>query len=192
MGRPIGRYFGEGFARLPVGPALVGELLVQLGAAGFPLQHFIADLFDDLGGIAYDEASRRNFHGCWHETEGANDAFVAHDGFIHDDGVHTDEHVTANGSAVHDGAVANVGCLFEADGDARKHVYGAVFLHVTTVFDDDFAPVTPDGGTRSDVHVFANNDIASDRCSRMHEGRGMNHWPETIEFVKHEGVDSQT
>jgi hypothetical protein len=48
-------------------------------------------------------------------------------------------------------------------------MYGTVFLNVTTIFYDDLAPVTPDGGSRAHIHIFANDDIAGDNSLRVYE-----------------------
>ena len=65
--------------------------------------------------------------------------------------------------------MTNVCRCFEQNRFARKHVYRAVFLHITPIFDNDGTPVASQGRARANVYIFANNDIARNDSLRMYK-----------------------
>ncbi len=48
-------------------------------------------------------------------------------------------------------------------------MYGAVFLNIATIFDYDCTPVATNGGTRTNVYIFADNYIAGYSGLRMNK-----------------------
>jgi hypothetical protein len=76
----------------------------------------------------------------------------------------------------------------EIDRDAREHVDGTIFLHITAGLDDDPTPVAPNRGAGTDVHVPADDYVACDGCLRMNEGAFMYHRAISSKFVKHNAL----
>jgi hypothetical protein len=85
---------------------------------------------------------------------------------------------------VDDGAVADVGALFQTDGYSREHVDGAILLHIATVFNYNASPISSYSRPGSYVNIFTYNYIAGNRCLRMHKCRWMNNWNKTFETIK--------
>lgn len=143
--------------------------LIQGRSFRFPGDHFVRNLLDDRRRISYHEASFGDLHLGRHKSQRANNTFILDHCIVHDHAVHADQAVLADNSAMNDRSVADVRAFFEDRGRARKHVHRTVLLHIAAIFNDDLPPVAADGCARADVNVFANDDIARNRCIRMHK-----------------------
>lgn len=66
-------------------------------------------------------------------------------------------------------------------------MHSAVFLHITTVFNDNGAPVAAECCTGPDVHIAANSYIAGNGGLGMHKGGRVNNGPDAVELVKGHG-----
>jgi len=81
--------------------------------------------------------------------------------------------------------VADVRARLEHHRDAGEHVDGAILLNVAAVLDDNAAPVTPDRGAGTNVHVTPDDHVSRDGCIRVYESTFVNDRFVTVEFVYH-------
>ena len=177
--------FAEGLAGLQLGIAIAGQLLVQLCAEGFPFEHLVRYVFDDAGGISHYQASGGNIHPGFHEAEGAHDTACANPGIVHDDGIHTNHCVFTYGSAMDNGAMSDMGAFLEQGGGSREHVDDAIFLDIAACLYHNSPPIASEYGTRADVHIFSDDDIADDSRLRVHKSAGGYHRHKTFKSKKH-------
>ncbi len=163
------------------------QRLVQTGALGFPGQHFVAYSFEDARRIAGYQATRGDFLAGFDETQRANDARFTNFGFVHYYGIHAHQHIAANLRTMYDGAMPNVRALLQMHRNARKHVDGAVFLHVAAIGYDNAAPVATQRGPWANIHIAANDDIASHYGLWVYKSTGVYYRVESFECVEHAG-----
>ena len=71
-------------------------------------------------------------------------------------------------------------------------MYGTVFLHITTIFNNDGAPVAPQCRPRPDVNIFTNDNITGNYSPRMNKCRFMYDRNKIIELVDHDNKLQQT
>src|SRR5665213_2867878 len=66
-----------------------------------------------------------------------------------------------------------------------KHVNGTIFLHVASIIDNYFSPIAANGSTRTDVNIFADDDIAGNSSLRMNKRSFLDDGTIAVEFVNH-------
>ena len=64
-------------------------------------------------------------------------------------------------------------------------MYGTIFLYVAAIFDDDAAPVAPNGSAGPYIYVSSDDYITRDGCLWMNEGAFMRYRDEVFKGVKH-------
>src|SRR5699024_113751 len=82
-------------------------------------------------------------------------------------------------------AMANMGTFLQYHRHTRKHVDGTIFLDITTVSDDDLAPVAADGCPGRDVDIFADDHVAGYGRLWMYECTFAHNWFISVKFVNH-------
>lgn len=69
---------------------------------------------------------------------------------------------------------------------------GAVLLHITAIFNNDPAPVSPESGPGANVNIFTNDNIACHSGLWVYECRFMNNGYKRFKLVDHGGKLQQT
>jgi hypothetical protein len=148
---------------------LARQLLIELGTFCFPGNHFIAYLFNYFTGITYYQTARRDNFALFNECKRPNNAFFAKQNPVHNHCIHSNQTVAANLSAMNNGAMPNVRAGMQVHRYPMKHMYGAVFLHITAIFQHNATPVAAQGGTRANKAILSNDHIAGNCRLRVYK-----------------------
>lgn len=156
------------------------KLSIKLRSFFFPGESTITHVTDDFRWIADGNFSLGNHHLRRDETKCANDAAGSNHGAVHNNSVHPDKRIAADTRTVNNRTVTDVGTALEEYCRAGKHMDRAVFLDVTTVFDDNFAEVAADHGSRANVHFPADDDIPHYGRIRVNKRRFADDGPKAL------------
>src|SRR5687768_16728997 len=165
------RHLTKWLALFPARAHVRRKLLIEASAVGLPREHLVRHVLDDARGVTDDDLPVRDFHSGWDERQRPHHALGSDARRVRDDGVHSDERVPPDRRAMYHRAVADVCALFEENRGARKHVDDAPLLHVASVADQNFPPITAQRGAGTDVDVASDDDVAGHGSLRMHERR---------------------
>jgi hypothetical protein len=78
--------------------------------------------------------------------------------------------------------MTNMGTLPKIHSDLLWYVYGAIFLNVAPVLDDNLSPITTNHSARCDVNISTNGHVSHYGCLGMDKGCLVNNRPKTLEL----------
>src|SRR5690606_13079464 len=105
----------------------------------------------------------------FYKSQSPYDALLAYFGAVHNHGIHAYHYISSNVCTVHYGSVSDVSTFPEHDRFSRKHMNGAIFLHIHSVFQNNFTPITANCRSGTDIAMLADDYITCNGSQRMYE-----------------------
>jgi hypothetical protein len=156
-----------------------------VGTCGLPLPGYFV-----LGQTAHyfawntcNQAARRN-DGARSDTGGGGyEARFTDDRAIHDNSVHAYQRIPADSAAMKNGAMTYVTIRLNDSFCTGEAVHHDGILHIASRLQNQATEVSAQTGTRSNIAVRPNDDVAYEHSGGMHESRRIYDWHDSIDRV---------
>lgn len=181
------RGLGKRLATLQALKHFASQLLVQFCPLGFPGHHFIAYLPYYFARVAYHQAARGYDFAFFNKTKRPYNAFMAQNHPVHNHRIHANQAVAANFGTMDNGPMANMRPLVQVNGNAGKHVDGAVFLHIAAVPEYNGTPIATQRRPRAYITILANGYMTCNRSLWVHK-RGRVHYGGKLPVLVKHGI----